>query len=167
MILTFRGLATAGGDLTAFVDAVTVTRAGVPVVVGDPGFELPKLGTGKFAYRPTGSPWAFVGNAGVSADASGFTAGNPPAPEGAQVAFLQGTGSFEQPVPAGDGTITIAFQAAQRANHGKPVQDFAVLVDGVVVATFKPTSVAYRPYTIELGRSRHRHPLALAFGRPS
>ncbi len=62
--------------------------------LGDAGFEQPSVGAGKFQYDPAGSPWAFSGNAGISANNSGFTSGNPPAPQGTQVAFLQKTGSF-------------------------------------------------------------------------
>ena len=66
--------------------------------IGDPGFEQVAVGAGHFQYRPTGSPWTFSGGAGISGNNSGFTAGNPPAPQGAQVAFLQKTGSFSQAV---------------------------------------------------------------------
>ena len=75
------------------------------------------MGAGQFRYRPTGSPWTFTGGAGISANGSGFTAGNPPAPQGSQVAFLQGTGSFSQAVAGwAAGSYRLTFYAAQRGN---------------------------------------------------
>ena len=66
--------------------------------LSDPGFELPALGSGPSAYQynPPGSPWTFNGYAGVAGNASGFTASNPNAPQGSQVAFIQMTGSVSQ-----------------------------------------------------------------------
>ena len=55
--------------------------------------------------------------AGISGNNSGFTSGNPPAPQGSQVAFLQGTGSFSQTVAGwAAGSYVITFDAAQRGN---------------------------------------------------
>ena len=60
-----------------------------PNPIADAGFEQVSVGAGQFQYRPAGSPWTFSGSAGISANNSGFTSGNPAAPDGAQVAFLQ------------------------------------------------------------------------------
>jgi hypothetical protein len=118
------------------------------VVIGDAGFEQPVVGAGKYQYDPTGSPWAFAGSSGISGNNSGFTAGNPPAPEGVQVAFLQGKGSFSQSVAGwAAGSYTLTFDAAQRGNHQASKQDFEVLVDGVVVGTFTPSGTSYQSYT--------------------
>jgi len=68
------------------------------------GFETPALGSGANAYQyhPTGSNWTFgpnsgvdgagnvIGGSGLTGNNSGFTSSNPGAPEGSQVAFLQG-----------------------------------------------------------------------------
>ena len=116
--------------------------------VGDAGFEQVQVGAGQFQYRPSGSPWTFTGDAGITANNSGFTAGNPPAPDGTQVAFLQGTGSFSQSVAnVGAGTYRLSFQAAQRGNFQASRQDFRVLVDGVAVGTFTPAGTAYQQLT--------------------
>jgi hypothetical protein len=83
----------------------------------------------------------------VSANGSGFTGGNPNAPEGTQVAFLQGTGSFSQAVAGwAAGSYVISFDAAQRG-YGPSHQDFEVLVDGSVVATFTPSGTSYQSYS--------------------
>ena len=106
------------------------------------------MGAGQFQYRPTGSPWAFAGDAGIAANGSGFTSGNPPAPEGTQVAFLQTTGSFSQAVAGwAAGSYQLTFDAAQRGNYQASRQDFQVLVDGVVVGTFTPSGTSYQTYT--------------------
>ena len=56
----------------------TPTVAGGPSV-GDPSFEQVPVGSG-FAIDPTGSPWSFAGNAGISGNNSGHTESNGPAP---------------------------------------------------------------------------------------
>ena len=119
----------------------------------DAGFELPSAGPagawGSYVYNPTGTAWSFTGLAGVSANGSGFTEGNPPAPEGAQVGVLQQTGSFSQSVAGwAGGSYVITFDAAQRGNNGGSYQeDFEVLVDGTVVSTFTPPGAAYQGYS--------------------
>jgi hypothetical protein len=116
--------------------------------IGDAGFEAPALGTGNWNYGVTGSPWSFSGGAGISANNSAFTSGNPPAPEGAQVALLQVNGSFSQSVNGWDaGSYQLSFEAAQRANQGASNEDFQVLVDGAVVGKFTPADTAYQTYT--------------------
>jgi hypothetical protein len=139
-------LDSAGGDNTAFIDAVAVA---VSPMVGDGGFEQPSAGPAgaydSFVYDPTGTAWTYTGLAGVSANGSGFTSGNPAASEGAQVGFLQETGSFSQSVAGwAAGSYTISFDAAQRGNFQASRQDFEVLVDGVVVGTFTPSGTSYQ-----------------------
>jgi hypothetical protein len=119
---------------------------------GDAGFELPPAGPAgeiySFLYRPAGSAWLFTGNAGITANGSGFTAGNPAAPEGGQVAFLQEVGSFTQAVNGwAAGSYVLTFKAAQRGNHQASFQDFRVLIDGAIVGTFIPTMTSYVGYT--------------------
>src|SRR5204863_106853 len=95
--------------------------------------------------RPTGSPWTFSGSSGISANNSGFTSGNPPAPQGTQVAFLQTTSSFTQTVGGwAAGSYVLTFFAAQRGNHQASRQNFNVLVDGAVVGTFTPAGTSYQ-----------------------
>ena len=101
-----------------------------------------------FEYDPTGTAWSYSGDAGVAGNGSGFTSGNPNAPEGTQVGFLQVNGSFSQVVAGmAAGTYEITFDAAQRGNFGTSQQDVQVLVDGMVVGTFTPAGTSYAPYT--------------------
>jgi polygalacturonase len=84
-------------------DATTSTSA---VAFLDAGFELPFVGLGTDAvqYNPSGSPWTFTDSAGVAGNWSGYTIGNPDAPQGPQVAFLENLGSVSQ---------TISFRPAR------------------------------------------------------
>jgi len=117
----------------------------------DPGFEDTILGTGGSAYQydPTGTAWSFSGTAGVAGNGSGFTSGNPNAPQGSLVAFLQKTGTISQVVnffPAA-GSYQISVSAAQRGNFGTSDEEVKVEVDGTVVDTFTPASTRYTTYT--------------------
>jgi subtilase family serine protease len=144
--ITFVGTNPNGGDNTAFVDSVQRTLlAGL----NDPGFALPNVGTGSSAYKynPSGSPWTFDSGSGVAGNGSAFTAGNPNAPDGTQVAFLQGTASFHQAVTFAAGTYSLSFSAAQRQNFQASSQTFEVEIDGTVVGTFTPASTNYSTLT--------------------
>jgi hypothetical protein len=120
-----------------------------PGQVADGGFETPVVGSGPNAYRynPTGSPWTFMGSSGVSGNGSLFTNGNPNAPEGSQVAFLQQNGTISQAINFAAGTYTLSFLAAQRQNYQASFQVFDVEIDGSVVGTFTPAGTSYSPYT--------------------
>jgi hypothetical protein len=129
-----------------------IGRLTTPVAAGfqQGGFETPNVGTGTvgaFAYAPTGSAWTFSGGAGVAGNHSGFTAANPIAPQGTQVAFLQATGSFSQSVTLAAGSYSLTFAAAQRSNYQASSQTFQVLVDGVSVGTFTPAGTSYGAMT--------------------
>jgi hypothetical protein len=149
--LTIAGLNPNGGDNTAFIDQVVVNVATPPSAptVQDPDFESPGVGVGTYAfqYRPAGSPWTFTGQAGLAGNGSLFTAGNPAAPEGTQVAFIQGTGKVSQTFNLAPGSYKVSFSAAQRANSQSSSQTIEVLFDGVVVGTFKPAGSSYATLT--------------------
>jgi uncharacterized repeat protein (TIGR01451 family) len=150
-IIGFVGLDPNGGDNTAFIDQVAFTGSPPPPPpqLQDPGFETPAVGSGSSAYQydPTASPWTWVGQAGVSGNGSGFTSGNPNAPQGSQVAFLQNKGSFSQSVSPTAGSYVVTFSAAQRATYQSSSQAFQVQIDGVVMGTFTPSSAAYANFT--------------------
>ena len=114
-------------------------------------FTSPPATAPLYWYNPTGASWTFSAQngsngSGIAANGSAFN--NATAPDGTQVAFLQGTGSFSESVSfASAGTDAITFQSAFRnANSG--VNNFEVLVDGAVVGTFTPsTSSSYLSYS--------------------
>jgi hypothetical protein len=139
-------LDSAGGDNTAFVDDVQLSQASATGLT-DGGFESAAVGGGTFQYAPSGTAWSYDSSAGVSGNGSGFTSGNPGAPEGSQVAFLQGDGSFSQSVAGlAAGSYQLTFAAAQRGNFAQSGEDFEVLVDGQVVGTFAPSGTSYGGY---------------------
>jgi hypothetical protein len=116
----------------------------------DSAFQDPPQGTGASAYQydPTGSAWSFSGSAGVAGNGSTITSGNPNAPEGTQVAFLQGTATISQAVNfLTAGAYQLSLLAAQSGNNNTSSEKVRVLVDGAVVATFAPTSTSYATYT--------------------
>src|SRR5262249_30539555 len=131
--VAFQATNLAGGDNTVFIDQVgAVTQV---ASLDDSGFEAPALAPGEFRYNPTGSPWAFTGTAGVTTNVNAFTSGNPLAPQGSQVAFIQRLGSASQTATFVQGTYVINFAAAQRGNLAS-AETFSVLVDGTAVGTF-------------------------------
>jgi hypothetical protein len=147
-VITFVGLNPNGGDNTAFIDQATINT--VAPILSNAGFETPNVGTGTygaFQYNPSGTAWTFDSGSGVAGNSSGFTSGNPNAPEGTQVAFLQGIGSFSQLATFTAGTYTLNFMAAQRGNFQASNQTFQVLVDGVVIGTFTPGSTTYTAFS--------------------
>ena len=125
------------------------------------GFESPSVGSGAnaFQYHPAGSNWTFspgngvsngvfTGGAGLSANGTGFTNLNPPAPEGLQVVFLQGGSAnyFSQALSGfqAGGSYTVNFKAAQRGNN---IQDFDVYLDTMLLGTFRPASNTYATFS--------------------
>lgn len=128
-------------------------RAQSGLTVADASFETVTVGpSGTFSsyqYDPAGSPWAFSGSAGIAASGSGFTSANPPAPDGAQVAFLQGAGSITQAISgfqAGAG-CQFTFSVAQRGQGNTAVQDFQVYLDNTLIGTYTPSSASYATFT--------------------
>lgn len=90
-------------------------------------------------------PNSFSGS-GIDANGGAFTGGNPNAPEGTQVAFIQGTGTIRQILPGWEaGSYTITVAAAKRSGYGN--HDFQILIDGSVVGTITTTSTSYNDFT--------------------
>lgn len=141
--IMLKGIGT-GSDFTAFVDDVRVTASSAAPALANAGFEAPAVGT--YQYVPAGGSWAFGGGAGISANGSGFTSGNPAAPQGTQVAFLQGASSISQTVSLAAGQYVLSFSAAQRGNYQSGTQVIQIEVDGVAVARFQPPAISYTAY---------------------
>ncbi len=121
---------------------------GIPTVpLTDGGFEQVRAGANQFVYRPAGSPWTFTLDSGLAANGSPFVSGNPAAPEGTQVAFLQINGAATQNVGSLEpGNYGVKLKAAQRAQYQAVRQDLQVLVDGVPVGTITPSGSTFADY---------------------
>ena len=137
--------------------------AATTTAVGDGSFETPSQGGG-YSYSPTGATWVFANGAGLTANQSAFTNGNPNTADGQQVAFLQNGGTATQTFTATAGTTyTVAFRAAQRGNNQQGTQIVRVSIDGVALGTFQPTGTAYTSsptYTFTATSSSHTIQLA-------
>jgi RHS repeat-associated protein len=123
---------------------------------GGGGFETPVVGDGNYQNNPAGAWWDFAGATGISGNGSALTGGNANAPEGNQVAFIQG-GSASVISQTVNGltvgaTYAVTFSSAQRGNCcGAGGEDFRVFVDdaflgSVLVGTFRPGSATYQDY---------------------
>jgi hypothetical protein len=117
------------------------------MLITDGGFETVKVGPGQWKYTPSGSSWTFVGSAGIAASGGGFTSGSPKAPDGSQVAFLQGNGSMSTTLAVADGSYQVRFEAAQRATFQAKQQDLEVLVNDVSVGKFTPSGKNFQSFT--------------------
>lgn len=115
-----------------------------PTVAGA-GFEAPS--TSSYIYDPTGSGWAFTGNAGIQANGSAL--GAPTAPNGTQTAFLQSAGAgvtgqngrLSQTLNfTTAGQYALNFKIAQRSYSPGGTQVLGVYLDGVFLQSFTPGS---------------------------
>jgi hypothetical protein len=134
---------------SSFPQTTTLVVQTVPTL-GDTGFETPVLPSGTSQADPTGTPWVFTGTAGIAANGSTYTSGNPSAPEGNQVAYLQGDNSspssISQTATFPSGNYFIAFKAAQGTGNPSS-QTFQVQIDGNAVANFSPAGLTYSAFT--------------------
>jgi chitinase len=131
---------------------ITITVGTPPPTFGNQGFETPFVGSGPsaYVYGPTGASWTFTpaggtGGSGVSGNGSNFTLGNPNAPFGLQVGFIQGATTIAQTVNfSAGGNFHLTFYAAQRSSNqlGLPLP-INILVDGNNTGTITPTSTSY------------------------
>ena len=96
--------------------------------------------TQAYVVAPASTPWQFTGIAGVSSNSSAFTAGDPNAPNGAQVAFIQDNASISQTVTLDAGVYNLSMLAAQRINYQTQQQAIEVLIDGAEVGLIVPNS---------------------------
>ncbi len=108
--------------------------------VSDGSFEAPALPTQQYVVAPTSTPWQFTGVSGVSRNKSAFTDGDPNAPNGAQVAFIQDNASISQTVDLDAGVYSLSMLAAQRVNYQTQPQAIEVLIDGAKVGMINPNA---------------------------
>ena len=142
--ILFQGMDPNKDDSTAFIDQVTLTANGID----DPSFERPSLALGTSKPNPTGTPWTYTGTTGVASNGSGITSGNPNAPAGSQVAYIQGTGYMTQTVNLVPGCgYNLSFYAAQCVNGQAGNQQIEVLLNGAPIsAPITPFSSNYHYY---------------------
>ena len=96
---------------------------------------------------PTGSAWSFSGTAGLAGNGSGFTAGNPDAPQGSQVAFLQAAGTMTQVVDLRDGRLLPDRRQRRPAGQQRHQQRGGQGAGGTgAVAHRHPASTSYATY---------------------
>jgi len=144
------------------------------ISIPNPSFETPAIpfDTGGH-YAPSGASWTFdtgqntstgYKGSGIAFNGGAFMVGIPPAPDGNQVAFLQGTGAISQVLSGFEGTkqYAVSFYAAQRAEYNTS-QSIAVYIDGTLLGTFTPPSTSWtkfktNPFTAATGS----HTLTLA-----
>lgn len=142
------GLNSSGGDNTAFIDNIQISPATQPppVSADNSGFESPVVGS-SFQYSPVGTSWMFGGGTGVAGNSSAFTNGNPAAPEGNQVAFIQGGGPYISQMLSSfraGVSYSVGFKAAQRGNCcNAGGLDIDVYLDSTLLGSFKPAGASY------------------------
>ncbi|HZP89020.1 MAG TPA: Ig-like domain repeat protein, partial [Burkholderiales bacterium] len=141
IVATYSGDGNNAGSTSQSVTEVINTTSSLANL----GFEVPAAGNG-FQYQPTNASWTFTGGAGVSGNNTAFTTGNPPAPEGTQVAFFQNTAAMLQGANILAGEYVITLKAAQRGNYQAGAQVIQVEVDGVIVGQFQPPDKTYSTY---------------------
>jgi hypothetical protein len=139
------------GAVTASA-GVSITVGALPTI-GNASFEVPPLFPGTYQYNPSGGTWTFAGPApsggsGISANNSAFTdpLGNqtgPLAPDGAQVAFIQGSNPISQVLNFSGATVHFKFKCAQRIGNYSYLQ-IQFKLDGVPIgAPIQPPGTTY------------------------
>ncbi len=124
-------------------------------IIANFGFEQPVIST--YQYNPSGAGWTFTplsgtSGSGITANGSAFNAGNPNAPQGGQVAFLQGTSIISQTLAGliAGAIYQITFSAAQRNNiYGQQLgQTWQLQLDGTTIGNYAPpeTAQSYQDY---------------------
>ncbi len=146
------------------VSLIDTTSAASPVAFASPnfsvlnfGFETPNQGTGSSAYTygTAGASWTFgtvaTGGSGLTANSTALTSSNNAAPEGKQVAFIQGLGTFSQTLTglSVGSTYSLTYAAAIRQNGtGAILQNWNIKLDSTTLSTVTPsgTLASNKPY---------------------
>ena len=135
------------GDCTAFVDDVKLQAAPAfapTQILGS--FEEWQIGAQNYHYNPGAQPWAFTVGSGLTANGSAF--GSPPAPQGAQAAFVQDGGYMTQTWVDAGNSYQLSFSAAGRVGYGVPT--LSVSIDGAALANWTLTNSGYAPFSASL-----------------
>ncbi|MBC8095764.1 MAG: family 78 glycoside hydrolase catalytic domain, partial [Akkermansiaceae bacterium] len=148
-------------------DSIEVSA--MPRTVANFGFETPGVGT--YLYSPAGSSWTFsaqsgANGSGIAANGSAFTTANPNAPQGIQVAYLQGIASVSQAIGGftTGARYAVTFSAAQRNYQQNGGQTWNVTIDGSVVRSFDPprSATSYVDYNLTFPATAPTHTLGFA-----
>ena len=83
----------------------------------------------------------------MAGNGSVYTSGNPSAPAGTQVGFIQMSGWISQTVTLAAGTYTVSFDAAQRENFQSNSQTIEVIFDNTILGLFTPSGTSYVAFT--------------------
>lgn len=134
-------------DLTLLVADGGGTSSGTGLQ--DASFETHTLSSNSYVTAPTDTPWLYHGPAGVSTRGTAYYSGsNPAAPDGSNVAFLQGMGSLiETFTLSSGGTFNVSMKVAQLYPGGTYQQDFCVFMDGTELTDCTPTTTGFLTYT--------------------
>lgn len=150
-------LARASTPAAAIAQQPIIAQPAIPIptnLLRQGGFELPELGAGlsAYAYNPPSAVWTFAGATGIAANSSAFTHQNPPAPQGDQVAFIQGgpgsvaTQTFNAPA----GRYRLSLRAAQRIQGAVTNQQTIILrVNNLQIAKLSPSDGNYASITTQ------------------
>ena len=127
----------------AAIDNIQLNATPTGLNVANNGFETSALSAGTYQYDPSGASWTFSVNSGIASNGSGF--GNPSAPQGGQVAFIQKTGSISQSISgfSASTSYVIGFMASQRPSNQ---QSITVSIDGKPLATITPIGEGFSFY---------------------
>ena len=141
-------------------------RFGLPAtgIIHDPGFEWRdvSVAVGDFNHGKQLSAitpdWTFTDStthtgwyAGIAfGNQNIYTMGNPAAPQGLQVGFIQGDSSISQVVTLGKGKYILSLMAAQSANLSQSKQTLDVYLGTTPVGTITPSNGGYSPFSINI-----------------
>ena len=120
-------------------------------LIPDGNFEFPQWSPAlpsTFSYNPTQLGWNFSSQSGISGNNSGFTNGNPGAPIGSQVAFVQMKGTISREL-AGlipGSSYQLEFYAAQR--FGYSAQELSLSIGSLPLGTITPSGTSYQSYSL-------------------
>jgi len=120
-------------------------------LIPDGNFEFPQWSPAlpsTFSYNPTQLGWNFSSQSGISGNNSGFTNGNPGAPIGSQVAFVQMKGTISREL-AGlipGSSYQLDLYAAQRAGYS--AQELSLSIGSLNLGTITPSGTSYQSYSL-------------------
>ncbi|HQL80274.1 MAG TPA: YDG domain-containing protein, partial [Verrucomicrobiota bacterium] len=116
------------------------------VVVINPYFITPILGSGGYQYGPSGSTGWSWNNAGIAANNSPWYTAAAPAPA-SQAAFIQATGAYiSQDIYFHNaGNYKVSWQAIGRSGAGP--KEIQLQIDGNAIKTFTPNNSSWTSYT--------------------